>query len=363
MNTFGKIFRLTTAGESHGAAMTGIIDGMPAGISINIDDINEALARRRPGSTHLGTARNEEDRIEIHSGIFKGTTTGAPIAFTIANNDARSTDYEHIRHIFRPSHADFTYQQKYGIRDWRGGGRASARETVLRVAAGAFADAVLRLHGIKIYAYASQIGKAKLLIHQSQLILEDIYKSPTRCPDPETSAQMESIIRLAREAGDTVGGIVNGTIIGLPVGLGEPIYDKFQVQLAAAMMSINAAKGFDYGMGFEGAERLGSEMNDPFCLDSDGNITTITNHSGGIQGGITNGCPVDFRVAFKPIATLMREIPAITDSGEITTILPKGRHDTCVIPRAVPVVQAIAQITTLDLLLQHTGSNHNKYLL
>ena len=357
MNTFGKIFRLTTAGESHGTAIVAIIDGMPSGIKIKTNDINEALALRRPGSTPLGTARREDDRIEILSGMLNGVTTGAPIAFSIANNDARSNDYEHLRHVFRPSHADFTYQQKYGIRDWRGGGRSSARETALRVAAGAFANAVLEQHGIKIYAYASQIGKAKLQIPAEQLPLDNIYDYPTRCPDEQTSEQMETIILRAGEAGDTVGGIISGTIIGLPIGLGEPVYEKFQARLASAMLSINAAKGFDYGMGFDGVERFGSEMNDVFCVDPEGNISTLTNHSGGIQGGITNGNAVNFRVAFKPIATLMREYPAITDSGEPTTISPQGRHDSCVIPRAVPVVRAMAQITTLDMLLQHNCNN------
>ncbi len=352
MNTFGNIFRLTSAGESHGPALTGIIDGMPAGVKIDIDKVNLALSHRRPGGDKtLNSTRREPDQISILSGVLDGVTIGTPIAFQIVNVDARSKDYEHMRHIFRPSHADYTYQAKYGIRDWRGGGRSSARETALRVAAGAMAQAVLDQYGIKIYAYAAQIGTAKIDVPIEDLDLEKIYEHPTRCPHPETAERMTCLLRRTREAGDTIGGIINGVITGLPVGIGEPIYNKFQAMLASAMMSINAAKGFDYGMGFDDACRLGSEMNDLFTLSPDGKITTLTNHSGGIQGGITNGCPVNFRVAFKPVATLMRDCPAISDTGEPVTLHPRGRHDSCVIPRAVSVVQAMAQITTLDALL------------
>ena len=352
MNTFGNIFRLTTAGESHGPAMTGIIDGMPSGIKIDLARINLALSRRRPGGEcTLNSTRGEPDNIVVLSGLLDGVTTGTPIAFTIANIDARSEDYEHMRHIYRPSHADFTYQAKYGIRDWRGGGRSSARETVLRVAAGAFAAEVLEHYGVKVYAYASQIGSVKIDVPADTLDLEAVFEHPTRCPHLPTAERMISLVERVRDAGDTIGGIVNGVILGLPVGVGEPVYSKFHAMLASAMMSINAAKGFDYGMGFEGVCRLGSEMNDAFTLTPEGEISTLTNHSGGVQGGITNGSPVVFRVAFKPVATLMREIPAINDEGESVTLIPRGRHDSCVVPRAVSVVQAMAQITALDALL------------
>ncbi len=351
MNTFGNIFRVTTAGESHGPAMTAIIDGMPAGVKIKVSKIEEALQHRRPGDSSFNSTRREPDHINILTGLIDDTTTGTPIAFTIDNTDARPDDYDHLRNVYRPSHADFTYQAKYGIRDWRGGGRSSARETALRVAAGAFAQAALDHFGVEVFAYASQIGRVKLELPPSALDLESIYDHPTRCPHPATAERMASLLRHVRDAGDTVGGIVSCVICKMPVGIGEPMYDKFHANLASAMMSINAAKGFEYGMGFEGVDRLGSEMNDAFCLNQKGEITTITNHSGGIQGGITNGRAVFFRVAFKPVPTLMRDFRTINSSGDSVTVKPRGRHDSCVVPRAVSVVQAMAQITALDAIL------------
>ncbi len=351
MNTIGNIFRLTTAGESHGPAMTGIIDGMPAGVTVSPEMIALEMSRRRPGSSANVSQRNEKDEVTILSGIYNGVTTGAPIAFTISNDDARSEDYEHLRDVYRPSHADFTYQAKYGIRDHRGGGRASARETALRVVAGVFAMAALESKGISVGAYTGRIGNVKLENYTFRGDMEAVYNNPMRCPDEVKAAEMERLVQHVRQAGDTVGGIVHGVIQGLPVGLGEPIYDKFQAMLARAMMSINAAKGFDYGMGFDGVCRLGSEMNDAFVRTPEGRISTLTNHSGGIQGGITNGRAVTFRVAFKPVATLMREVTGIDSKGRPVIISAQGRHDTCVVPRAVAVVRAMAAITALDALL------------
>lgn len=351
MNTIGNIFRLTTAGESHGAALTAIVDGMPAGIKVNIDDINSALARRRPGADTLSTQRKESDRVRILSGIVDGVTLGTPIAMVIKNEDAHSADYDQLRDLYRPSHADYTYDAKYGIRDHRGGGRSSARETAMRVAAGALADAALAELGVRVRAYTSRIGDIAISREYSVDELTDVYSHQMRCPDATTDAAMAELVQSVRAEGDTIGGIITGIIEGVPAGVGEPIYGKMQAMLAAAMMSINAAKGFDYGMGFDGACCRGSEMNDPFVVASDGRIATATNHSGGIQGGITNGMPINFRVAFKPIATLMREVATIDRNGHAATLMPRGRHDACAVPRAVPVVSAMASITVLDAIL------------
>lgn len=356
MNSIGNIFRLTTAGESHGKAMTGIIDGMPAGVHIDIDDINRELAMRRPGRNELSSQRNEPDEINILSGVYNGVTTGTPIAFMIPNLDARPEDYNHLQDIYRPSHADFTYQKKYGVRDHRGGGRASARETSLRVAAGAMAMQALSTMDIHVAAYTYRIGNVIFSNNNFDGDMESVYGRSMRCPDAATDEEMARLVKHVLEAGDSIGGIVGGIIYGLPIGLGDPIYDKFQAKLAAAMMSINAAKGFDYGMGFEGVCRLGSEMNDPFTLLSDGRISTVTNHSGGIQGGITNGRAVNFRVAFKPVATLMREMRGIDSDGKPVIIEPRGRHDACIVPRAVPVVRAMAAIVALDAVLLNRTS-------
>lgn len=349
MNTFGNIFRITSAGESHGPALTGIVDGMPAGVRIDFDAVETQMARRRPGGA-LATARRETDSVTFLSGFMDGVTTGTPIAFTIANADHHSQDYESLRHTFRPSHADYTYQAKYGIRDHRGGGRSSARETAVRVAAGALAMQALAQKGIKIYAYASQIGGVALGKGFGEVDPELIDTNEMRCPDMAVAERMAAEIRSAASEGDTVGGIISCVITGLPVGVGEPIYGKFQAMLASAMMSINAAHGFDYGMGFDGCCCRGSQMIDPFVSEN-GRVTTASNNSGGIQGGITNGTPVTFRVAFKPVATLMRPVPTVNDDGEPVMLHVRGRHDPCVIPRAVPVVQAMAAITTLDAML------------
>jgi len=354
MNTFGTIFRLTTAGESHGPALTGIIDGMPAGVLVDLHSIDSYLALRAPGRLDgISSPRRETDHVRILSGMLDSTTTGTPIGFTIDNRDCRPEDYEHLRHAFRPSHADYTYTAKYGIRDHRGGGRASARETASRIVAGSFAQAALHQLGISVYAFSSQIGNVKMTRPIEELNLEEVYNYSMYCPDTESNARMETLARRVHEAGDTVGGIVTGVILGLPAGIGEPVFGKFQSMLASAMMSINAVKGFDYGMGFDGVTHFGSEMNDPFTLDTNGHITTVTNHSGGLQGGISNGRAVIFRVAFKPIATLMRDIRTVDDTGKPVVIPARGRHDVCALPRAVPVVQSMAAIATLDAVLLH----------
>ena len=357
MNTFGQLLRLTTAGESHGPAITAILDGFPAGITIDFDALQATMNTRRPGQGGATSPRCEHDHVELLSGVFDGVSTGSPITISIANTDVRSADYEQFKHIYRPSHADFTYQTKYGIRDYRGGGRASARETALRVAAGALAQMALDQLGIKVFAYTSRIGSVSLDLPLEAIDFEHIYDFLSRCPHADTAARMDEIIQRVRQAGDTVGGIVSGAIAGLPAGLGQPVYHKFHAMLASAMMSINAAKGFEVGMGFEGACRLGSAMNDPFALDANNHITTLTNHSGGVQGGITTGRAVTFRVAFKPVATLAREFKAITDSGQEVTVNGAGRHDVCVVPRAVAVVKAMAALTTLDAILLNKSTH------
>lgn len=358
MNTFGHLLRLTTAGESHGPALVGILDGFPAGLIPDLDGVQRFMSYRAPGADpKTGSPRKEPDRVKFLSGIYEGVTTGTPIAFMIENEDARSEDYEYLSNAYRPSHADFTYQMKYGLRDHRGGGRASARETALRVAAGALALGALNHKGVRVMAYTSQIGGVKL--HASPMDLEpatDCYRYSMRCPDPTVNARMEALVRRVREAGDTVGGVVTCIVHGLPAGVGEPVYDKLQAMLASAMMSINAAKGFEYGMGFEGAGRLGSETLDYFVPDGRGGIATATNHSGGIQGGISNGNLVYFRTAFKPIATLMRDLPGINAQGQPVTLPSRGRHDACAVVRAVPVVQAMTALTVMDAMMMAGAS-------
>nr|MBD5377262.1 chorismate synthase [Bacteroides sp.] len=352
MNSFGHSFRLTTFGESHGPALGGIIDGMPAGIRIDLEAVQRELDRRRPGQSAIVTQRSEADRVEILSGLLDGVTTGTPIGFEIRNTSQRSADYEEMRHTFRPSHADYTYQAKYGIRDHRGGGRASARETAARVVGGAFARQLLALHGITITAYTARVGSVALAERYPHVDAAVIESNDVRCPDAETAERMRRLILEVKGRGDTVGGIVECQVTGVPAGLGNPLADKLQASLAGAMLTIPAAKGFDYGMGFDGAEGLGSELIDLFTTDADGRITTLTNHSGGIQGGISNGMPLTFRVAFKPVATLLREVATVTDRGEATTLHARGRHDACVVPRAVPVVEAMAAIVLADAWLQ-----------
>ena len=351
MNTFGEIFRLTTFGESHGPAIGGVIDGMPAGISIDLGVVQRELDRRRPGQSALTTPRKESDRVEILSGLFEGKTTGTPIGFIIRNENQHSADYDNLRDVFRPSHADYTYYNKYGIRDHRGGGRASARETAARCVAGAFAKIALQAFGIDVKAYTSQVGGIALPGTYKDYDLNAIESNAVRCPDAATAEKMADLIKSVKAEGDTIGGIITGVITGVPVGLGEPVFGKLHAALGAAMLSINAAKGFDYGSGFEGVTQRGSEQNDLFVTDNEGHVHTLTNNSGGIQGGITNGEDIYFRVAFKPVATLLREQATIDKEGHAATVKARGRHDACVLPRAVPVVESMAAMTVLDYLL------------
>ena len=350
-NTFGQHFRITTFGESHGRAIGVTIDGCPAGLEVDESFIQQELARRRPGQSKIVTQRKEADRAEVLSGLFEGKTTGTPIAMVIYNADARSKDYSHIADKFRPSHADYTYQTKWGRRDYRGGGRSSARETAARVAAGAIAKLLLQKEGVDIKAYVSQVGHMALEKSHRALNLSRIEDNPVRCPDPAMAEQMEGYIKEVRKAGDTVGGVVSAVISGCPPGLGEPAFDKLHADLAKAMLSINACKGFEYGSGFEGVAMRGSEHNDAFRQEG-GRVYTETNHSGGIQGGISNGMDIYFRLAFKPVATIVTAQESINEAGESVTVEGKGRHDPCVVPRAVPIVEAMAALTLADHLLR-----------
>ena len=351
-NTFGKLFSLTTFGESHGAAVGGVVDGMPAGIEIDIDFIQSELNRRRPGQSAVTTSRQEADQVELLSGVFEGKSTGCPIGFIVRNQNQHSQDYENLRTLFRPSHADFTYYNKYGTRDHRGGGRSSARITISRVVAGALAKLVLRQHGITIHAYTSQVGHIALERDYHLYDLSLTESNAVRCPDPTKAAQMEELIKQVKADGDTIGGVVTCIVCGCPVGLGEPEFGKLHAQLGSAMLSINAVKGFEYGAGFDGVSQRGSEQNDSFRpTDKDtatNGITTATNHSGGIQGGISNGQDIYFRVAFKPVATLLQPQDTVDLEGNATTFTAHGRHDPCVLPRAVPVVEAMAAMVVLD---------------
>ena len=350
-NSFGNIFRLTSFGESHGAAIGGIIDGMPAGIAIDLDAVQRELDRRRPGQSAIVTARNEKDRVRILSGIFEGVTTGTSIGFIIENENQHSADYGNIKDAFRPSHADYTYTTKYGLRDYRGGGRSSARETAARVVAGAFARQALAQLGIDLYAYTSQVGEIALSRDYRLYSRDAIDTNAVRCPDATKAAEMEQLIKQVKGEGDTIGGIITGVITGVPVGLGEPVFGKLHAMLGAAMLSINAVKGFEYGDGFDFATRRGSEVNDAFVTDDAGHVSTATNHSGGIQGGISNGEDIIFRVAFKPVATLLRDVNTIDKDGNSITLKARGRHDPCVLPRAVPIVEAMAAMVILDAYL------------
>lgn len=344
-NSFGKLFKLTTFGESHGEAIGGIIDGCPAGLTVDIEKVQVEMNRRKPGQSAIVTQRKEPDTVKFLSGIFEGKTTGAPIGFIIENANQKSNDYSHIKDVYRPSHADYTYDQKYGNRDYRGGGRSSARETACRVAAGAIAKQLLEK--IKITAYTSAVGNIQLKRKFEELDLSEIEKNPVRCPDPETAKSMESYIKEIRSQGDTVGGVVECVITNVPAGLGEPVFDKLHAALGAAMLSINAVKGFEYGSGFAGSALKGSEHNDKFNTDG----TTKTNFSGGIQGGISNGMDINFRVAFKPVATLMQKQQTINSEGEEVEMQGKGRHDPCVVPRAIPIVEAMAALVLADFYL------------
>ena len=350
-NIFGKAFTVTTFGESHGMGIGAIIDGCPPGIDFDNEYLQNEMQRRRPGQSAIVTQRKEEDEVIIQSGIFEGKTTGTPISIWIKNKDQKSKDYSHIKDIFRPSHADYTYEKKYGVRDYRGGGRSSARETAARVAAGAIARMYLREKGIEIFAYVSQVGEMKLEKTYQEIDPTLIESNPVRCPDPATAERMEAHIKQIRKEGDTIGGIVTGVIKGCPVGLGEPVFDKLHADLAKAMLSINACKGFEYGSGFEGVKMRGSTHND-IMKEVGGKMITKTNFSGGIQGGISNGMDIYFNVAFKPVATIMRDQSGIDKDGNKANVEGKGRHDPCVVPRAVPIVEAMAGLVVIDHFLR-----------
>ena len=370
MNTFGQLFRLTTFGESHGEAIGGVVDGMPAGIDIDVHFIQQELNRRRPGQSSITTARNEADQVELLSGVFEGKSTGCPIGFVVRNTNQHSGDYDNIRQLFRPSHADYTYYYKYGIRDHRGGGRSSARVTISRCVAGALAKLALRQLGMEITAYTSQVGSITLDRDYKKYDLTLVESNAVRCPDSEKAAEMIRLIEEVKAQGDTIGGVITCVVKGCPAGLGEPEFGKLHAMLGAAMLSINAVKGFEYGEGFAGVTQRGSEQNDifqsspnpispnrpispigPISPMSPISLSTATNHSGGIQGGISNGQNIYFRVAFKPVATLLREQQTVDIYGQETTLTAKGRHDPCVLPRAVPVVESMTAMTILDAFL------------
>lgn len=351
-NTFGNVFRLTTFGESHGTGIGGVIDGYPAGIEIDFDFIQSELARRKPGQSKITTDRKEEDKVEFLSGIFEGKSTGTPIGFIVWNTNQHSNDYENIRNLYRPSHADYTYTQKYGLRDHRGGGRSSARETISRCVGGALAKLALKQLGVKIYAYTSQVGSISLERNYKLYDPDLIESNAVRCPDTEKAKEMETLIAEVKKVGDTVGGVITCIIQGCPVGLGQPVFGKLHAALGGAMLSINAVKGFEYGEGFEGSAYKGSEQNDIF-YSCNGKVSTRTNHSGGIQGGISNGEDIYFRVAFKPVATLLMEQHTVDINNQETVIKARGRHDPCVLPRAVPIVEAMAAMTLLDYYLMN----------
>lgn len=349
-NSFGSLFKLTTFGESHGTAIGGTIDGCPAGVEIDLDLVQQDMDRRKPGQSAIVTQRKEPDTVKFLSGIFEGKTTGTPIGFIIENSNQKSKDYSHIKDTYRPSHADYTYDKKYGNRDYRGGGRSSARETACRVVAGAIAKQVIS--SIKITAYTSSVGDIELNKSYQELDFSNTEKNPVRCPDPATAEKMEAYIKEIRSLGDTVGGVVECVIQNVPIGLGEPVFDKLHAQLGKAMLSINAVKGFEYGSGFSGSALKGSQHNDLFNEDG----STKTNFSGGIQGGISNGMDIYFKVAFKPVATIMQKQETIDSKGEMVEMQGKGRHDPCVVPRAVPIVEAMAALVLADFFLLNKTS-------
>ena len=349
-NSFGKLFKITTFGESHGVALGVIIEGCPAGLTIDEEKIRLEMQRRKPGQSKITTQRKEEDEIEILSGVFEGKSTGTPIGIVIRNADQKSKDYSHISDKFRPSHADYTYFEKYGIRDYRGGGRSSARETAARVAGGAIAKQLLEHYGVSIQAYVSQVGSLRLEKPYQEMNLALAEENIVRCPDPEVADQMIQLIDSVRLERDTIGGVVSCVITNTPAGIGEPVFDRLHAELGKAMLSINAVKGFEYGSGFEGITMKGSEHNDAFFKEGD-KVKTKTNYSGGIQGGISNGEDIYFRVAFKPVATIMQDQESINEAGETITVSGKGRHDPCVVPRAVPIVEAMAALVIADNIL------------
>lgn len=347
---FGNIFRVSTFGESHGKGLGGVIDGCPAGVEIDEEFIQAELDRRKPGQSKIVTQRKEGDKVVFYSGIFEGTSTGTSIGFVIENDNQKSRDYDHIKDKFRPSHADYTFSEKYGVRDYRGGGRSSARETVARVVAGSIAKLVLKHFGITINAYVSQVGSIQMKQSVKEVDLSKIENNIVRCPDESVAETMIEHIMQVRKSGDTIGGVVDCVVKNVPVGIGEPVFDKLHAELGKAMLSINAVKGFEYGSGFEGVKQRGSEHNDIFET-VDGVLKTKTNNSGGIQGGISNGQDIYFRTAFKPVATIMIDQDSVNEDGDKVTVSGKGRHDPCVVPRAVPIVEAMAAITILDYIM------------
>ncbi len=350
-NSFGTLFKISTFGESHGKGIGVVIDGCPAGLAIDADFIQAELARRKPGQSNIVTQRKESDTVEILSGVFEGKATGTPLAMYIKNKDQKSKDYSHIADKFRPSHADYTYFKKYGLRDYRGGGRSSARETAARVAAGAIAKLFLNHYNVKITAYVSQVGEIALNKSYKEIDFSEIEKNVIRCPDAEMAEKMIAYIKEIRKQGDTIGGIIDCVIENCPVGLGEPAFDKLHAEIGKAMLSINAVKGFEYGSGFEGVKMKGSTHNDIFETNEAGEVKTQTNFSGGIQGGISNGMEIYFRTAFKPVATLQQFQQSINEENEKVEIIGKGRHDPCVVPRAVPIIEAMAALVIADYLL------------
>ncbi len=344
-NTFGSVFRISTFGESHGEAIGGVIDGCPSGLNIDLEAIQAEMDKRKPGQSNIVTQRKESDKVKFLSGIFEGKTTGTPIGFIIENENQKSKDYSHIKDVYRPSHADYTYEKKYGHRDYRGGGRSSARETASRVVAGAIAKQILNT--ITITAFTTSVGDICLDKPYQKLNFSKIEDTPVRCPDKETAEKMINKIQDVRKQGDTIGGVVSCVIQNVPIGLGEPVFNKLHAELAKAMLSINAVKGFEYGSGFQGTKLKGSQHNDLYYPDG----STRTNFSGGIQGGITNGMDIYFKVAFKPVATIMQKQEALNNRGDLTTMQGKGRHDPCVVPRAVPIVEAMAALVLVDYML------------
>jgi chorismate synthase len=352
---YGSLFRVSTFGESHGIAIGCIVDGCPAGLPFDLEFIQHDLDRRRPGQSAIVTQRKESDTVQVLSGVFEGRTTGTPIALLIPNEDHRSRDYDHLAQAYRPSHADFTFQAKFGHRDYRGGGRSSARETAARVAAGALAKLLLRQQGVHIQAYVSQVGHLALKGDYNEYDLATAETNDVRCPEPDMATKMINFIKKVRKAGDTVGGVVSCVVKGCPVGLGEPVFDKLHAELGKAMLSINAAKGFEYGSGFEGVKMLGSQHNDLFDTEAGASGHTLSNRSGGIQGGISNGADIYFRVAFKPVATILRDQVSINAEGESVVLKGKGRHDPCVVPRAVVIVEAMAALVLADMWLRAQG--------
>jgi chorismate synthase len=349
-NTFGHLFRITTFGESHGAMIGVVIDGCPSGVEIDLNEISKDLDRRKPGQSSITTSRKEKDSFDIVSGVFEGQTTGTPITILIPNKDTKPGDYDHIKDKFRPSHADFTYQAKYGVRDYRGGGRSSARETACRVAAGAIAKQLLKAYDLRIYSYVSQVGDVSMKLDADIDTFDT--ENIVRCPDADTADKMIKLIKKIKKEGDSIGGVVSTIIKNIPAGLGEPVFDRLDADLAKAMLSINATKAFEYGSGFAGVSMKGSEHNDVIYKNEEGAIKTRSNHSGGILGGISNGMDIYFKVAFKPVATIMKDQKSLDKEGNEITVKGKGRHDPCVVPRAVPIVEAMAALVMADHLLR-----------